>query len=151
MAATITLKMNEQCALGETDTYTLSWKVTDAQEIDVNIFVVEYTRNNPHRNTFDADFHHVAYLPELSSIGTTLDTSTHQYIRQSSITRTYTTMERMEESKKVMLEDIKSLLKSYNALSSGTRESEITITEDGYICKVEDNTTYTFDGEEIII
>lgn len=151
MAAIITLKSNERCALGEIDTYTLTWKVTDAQEIDANIFVVEYTRTNPHLNKFDSEFHHVAYLPEMDSIRTTLDTSTHQYIRQSSITRTYPTIERLEESKKVMLNDIKNLLRTYNELVSGSRESEIVVTDKGYVCTKTDDIIYTFNGEEITI
>jgi hypothetical protein len=151
MAATIKIKMSESQTLGEVDTYSLTWRVIYTEDIDANIFVVEYTKTNPHLNQYDSEFHHVAYLPEMTSVSTNLDVSSHQYIRQSFITRTYPTIERMEESKKVMLGDIQSLLKAYNTMASGTRETEITITDTGYTSTVEDETTYTFDGEEIII
>jgi hypothetical protein len=151
MSASIKLKMSESCALGEVNTYSLNWKVSDAQDIDANIFIVEYTRHNPRINKYDSEFHHVAYLPEMTSIGTTLDASAHQYIRQASITRTYASLERMEESKKVMLRDIQNLVKAYNTLNADSKESEITITEDGYTCVAIDNTTYTLDGETVTI
>lgn len=151
MSATIKLKTQETVALGEVDTYTLTWRVAEASNIDANIFVVEYTRSNPYLNKFDSEFHHVAYLPEMSSLPTVLDNNTHQYIRQSTITRTYTTYDRMQESKKVMLEDIRTLLRTYNDILAGSKESEITITADGYTSEDVDDTTYTFDGEEIII
>jgi uncharacterized protein (UPF0335 family) len=151
MSASIKLKMVENCALGEVDTYTLTWKVSDAQEIDANIFVVEYTKPNPRVNKYDSEFHHVAYLPEMSSISTVLDHSAHQYIRQSSITRTYSSLERMEESKKVMLQDIQNLIQAYNSIGLDSKESEIVITEDGYTCVAIDNTTYTLDGETVTI
>lgn len=151
MAATIKMKMSESCALGEVDTYSLTWRVVDAQEIDANIFVVEYTKPNPRINKYDSEFHHVAYLPEMSSIGTTMDSSSHQYIRQASITRTYASLERMEESKKVMLNDISNLLKAYNKLGQDVKESEILVTDSGHTCVEIEKGVYTFNGETITI
>lgn len=150
MAATIKIKATEATVLGEVDTYALTLKVVDAEDIDPNIFIVEYTRTNPRlKNKYDSEFHHVAYLPEMDSVGTELDDSSHQYIRQSKITRTYATIERMQESKKVMLQDITSLLKARNELGENLKESEILVTEDGYTYNVTDMSEITLDGEAV--
>jgi hypothetical protein len=149
MAASISLKSTENCVLGEVDTYSLTWIVSDAQEIDPNIFIVEYTKNNPRINKYTAEFHHVAYLPEMESVKTALTNESHQYIRQSSITRTYASQERMEESKKVMLNDIKNLLKAYNTLKDNKSEQEILITAEGYQCTLVDTQVVTINGEEV--
>lgn len=151
MGASIKLNISEKCALGDVDTYILTLKVSEVAEIDPNIFIVEYTKSNPYLNKFDTEFHHVAFLPEMSSIGTTLTNDTHQYIRQSQITRSYPTLERMNESKKVMLDDIHNLIKAYNQVVSGSRESEVLINEDGYTWTTIADETYTFNGEEIQI
>lgn len=149
MAAMIKIKITEDNILGEVDTYILNMTVTDATEIDPNIFVVEYTKANPRLQKYEEEFHHVAYLPEMSSISTQLTNQAHQYIRQSKITRTYTNIERLEESKKVMLNDICNLLKAFNKIGTTTKESEILVTEDGHTCQTVDTNTITLNGEEI--
>jgi hypothetical protein len=151
MEATIKLKLTESFALGEVDPYSVTFKVVDVKEIDANIFVMEYIKPHPRINKYESKFHHVAYLPEMSSVGTVIEDTAHQYVRQSAVTRTYPTLERMTESKKVMLGDITNLLKTYNTLNNSSRESEILVTDEGYTCTVEDNDTYTFNGELITI
>lgn len=149
MNASIDIKEISSCVLGEVDTYSLTWTVTDASGIDPNIFIVEYIKRNPRINKYDSEFHHVAYLPEMSSIPTQLDSASHQYIRQSSITRIYTSIGRMEESKKVMLNDIQNLIKAYKALNDDSKEQKITVTADGYQCTPVDATVVTINGEEV--
>lgn len=149
MSAELKIKMTESVVAGEVPTYKLTLTVTDATEIDPNIFVVECTRPNLNLRRIDEEFHHVAYLYDMDTVGTTLESKTHQFIRKSSITRTYLSIERLNESKGVMLADISALLKAYNLLGQENKESELTVTESGYSSIVLNDNTYTFNGETI--
>ena len=132
---------------GEIDTYQLTLKVVHAVDVDPEIFIVERTCLNLNKKNAVEEFHHVAYLPEMSTVGTDIRNVTHQYLRKSSITRTYPTLVRMNESKKVMLADIKELVRTANQLGNDKRETEITITEDASNSTVIKDDIYTFDGE----
>ena len=149
MSAELKIKMTEAVVHGEVPMYKLTLKVTDASGIDPNIFVVECTRPNLNVRKIEEEFHHVAYLYDMNNIGTVADTKTHQFIRKSVIERTYASIERMNESKKVMLADISALLKAANQLGQESKESELTITESGYSSTVLNDNTYTFNGETI--
>jgi hypothetical protein len=149
MAAELKIKMTESMVQGEVPVYSLTLTVTNATEIDPNIFVVECTRPNLNLRHINEEFHHVAYLYDISNIGTSLESKTHQFVRKSSITRTYLSIERLNESKDVMLADISSLLKAYNLLGTENKESELTVTESGYSSVILNDNTYTFNGETI--
>lgn len=149
MIAELKLSIVEEMVEGELDTYKLTLRVVDAVNIDPNIFVIERSCPTLNVNKVEESFHHVAYLHELDTIGTTVKTTTHQYIRKSSITRTYGTLQRMIESKKVMLDDVQKLLADNNHFGEKKKETTVTITENS--CNVEQvvGDVYTFNGETI--
>ena len=147
MAVEIKIQATETMVQGEVNTYQLTLKVVHAVDIEPEIFIVERTCLNLNQKNAVEEFHHVAYLPEMSTVGTVVKNTTHQYLRKASITRTYQTLNRMNESKKVMLEDIKELVRTANQLGTDKRETEIIIKEDTSESTVIRDDIYTFDGE----
>jgi hypothetical protein len=148
MAVEIKINVIETTVPGEVDTYQMTLKVVNAVDIDPEIFIVERTCPGLNPKRAVETFHHVAYLPEMDTIGTTvLPNTTHQYIRKSNITRTYPTLNRMNESRKVMLADVKALVRTANQLGNVKRETDIIIKEDASDSTIIRDDIYTFDGE----
>lgn len=149
MAVELKLNITETVVEGEINTYQMTMKVVNAVDIDPEIFIIERTCPTLNKKLVEETFHHVAYLPEMTSIKTTVNNSTHQYIRKSSVTRTYASLDRMNESKRVMLSDINMLVKTANQLGEVKKETEVIINSDGCTSTVINNSVYTFDGEII--
>lgn len=151
MAAEIELKVIEDILEGEADSFRLTLRVVNAVDIDPNIFVVERNLPTLNLNNVEESFHHVAYIHEMDMINTTPENKTHQYVRKSSISRTYNSLDRMVESKKVMLKDVQNLLHAANHFEDTRKETTIKLTADSCTEIVTSEETYTFNGEAVII
>lgn len=147
MAVELKLNIQESMSPGEIDAYKLTFKVVNAVDIEPEIFIFERKRLTAIGTKAEEKFHHVAYFPEMSTISSTVNNDMHQYIRRSSVVRAYATLEQMQEGKRVIVDDIKELVRVANQLGVDIKETELTIGVSTEESEILNDEIYTFDGE----